>query len=418
MIILGLLLALTHIDVAKLSGVVSPASAGYIVRSIQKAESDGAECLIIELDTPGGLDEAMRTITKSVLNASVPVIIYVHPSGARCASAGVFIVYSSHAAAMTPGTNIGAAHPVSMGGKMDQSMEEKVVNDAVAYIKSLAQKTGRNIEWAEDVVRKSVSVTAEEALKLNVIDLIAEDLPELLQKLDNREVKVLSETLVLHTKGQETREVGWSFKETFLSRIANPTIAYILLMIGLWGIILEFSHPGAIFPGVFGGISLLLAFYALQILPVSFVGIGLIILAFGLFIMEALTPTYGPFALGGAASLALGSIMLIRTEASFLQISRPAIIIVVVATTSFFVFALSMAFKAMRKKPTTGRKGLIEEEGEVRMQIEPGKEGRVFILGELWKAKADEVIKVGEKVKVKDVKRLVLYVERTTEKEE
>ena len=291
-------------------------------------------------------------------------------------------------------------------------MEEKVVNDAVSYIKSIAKKRGKNEKWAEDAVRKSVSVTAEEALKLNIIDIIADDLPELLDKLDGREIKLESLTKVLHTKGQELREIQWAFRERFLSTLANPNIAYILLIIGLYGIILEFSHPGAIFPGVCGAISLILAFYAFQILPVNYAGVALIILAFGLFILEALTPTYGPLAIGGTVSLVLGSIMLIRAGIPFLEISRPIIITVVVVTASFFVFALSMAFKAMRRKPTTGEKGLIGEIAKVRDRIEPGKEGRVFVLGEWWKAESGETIEAGEKVRVIKVNRLVLKVER------
>ncbi|MCK4307025.1 nodulation protein NfeD, partial [candidate division WOR-3 bacterium] len=339
-----LLLLLNHIDIAKVSGVIHPPTAEYTLKAIKQAEEDGAECLIIELDTPGGLDESMREITKAVLNAKVPVIVYVYPSGARCASAGVFILLSSHIAAMTPGTNIGAAHPVAMGGgKMDETMKAKVENDAVAYIKSIAKKRGKNEEWAENAVRKSVSVTADEALELGVIDMIAENLEELLDKLDSLEVELESGTRVLNTKGESTKEIKWSFKEKFFSKIANPTIAYMLLMIGMWGIILEFSHPGTFIPGVVGGISLILAFYSFQILPINYAGVGLIILGFILFIMEALTPTYGPLAIGGVISLALGSLMLIKVKAPFLQISRVSIIVAVALTGSFFVFALAMA---------------------------------------------------------------------------
>ncbi len=407
-----LLLILSHIDIAKVSGVIHPPSAEYTLKAIKQAEKDGAECLIIELDTPGGLDEAMREITKAVLNAKVPIIVYVYPSGARCASAGVFILLSSHIAAMAPGTNIGAAHPVAMGGKMDETMKEKVENDAIAYIKSIAKKRGKNEEWAENAVRKSVSVTAEEALELGVIDIVAENLEELLNKIDGQEVEIDGETKALHTEGQETKEIKWSFKENFFSKIANPTIAYMLLMIGLWGIILEFSHPGTFIPGVVGGISLILAFYSFQILPINYAGVGLIVLGFILFIMEALTPTYGPLAIGGVVALALGSLMLIKVDAPFLQISRASIITVVALTGSFFVFALAMAFRTMRRKPITGKRGLVGEIGEVKDRIEPGRDGRVFIAGEWWKAIADETIEVGEKVRVVEVNRLTLKVKK------
>ncbi len=408
-----LLLLLNHIDIAKVSGVIHPPTAEYTLKAIKQAEEDGAECLIIELDTPGGLDESMREITKAVLNAKVPVIVYVYPSGARCASAGVFILLSSHIAAMTPGTNIGAAHPVAMGGgKMDETMKAKVENDAVAYIKSIAKKRGKNEEWAENAVRKSVSVTADEALELGVIDMIAENLEELLDKLDSLEVELESGTRVLNTKGESTKEIKWSFKEKFFSKIANPTIAYMLLMIGMWGIILEFSHPGTFIPGVVGGISLILAFYSFQILPINYAGVGLIILGFILFIMEALTPTYGPLAIGGVISLALGSLMLIKVKAPFLQISRVSIIVAVALTGSFFVFALAMAFRTMRRKPITGKRGLIGETGEVKERIEPSLEGRVFVTGEWWKAISDESIEVGEKVRVVEVNRLTLKVKK------
>ncbi len=408
-----LLLLLNHIDIAKVSGVIHPPTAEYTLKAIKQAEEDGAECLIIELDTPGGLDESMREITKAVLNAKVPVIVYVYPSGARCASAGVFILLSSHIAAMAPGTNIGAAHPVAMGGgKMDETMKAKVENDAVAYIKSIAKKRGKNEEWAENAVRKSVSVTADEALELGVIDIIADNLEELLDKLDSLEVELESGTQVLNTKGESTKEIEWSFKEKFFSKIANPTIAYMLLMIGMWGIILEFSHPGTFIPGVVGGISLILAFYSFQILPISYAGVGLIVLGFILFIMEVLTPTYGPLAIGGVISLALGSLMLIKVKAPFLQISRVSIIVAVALTGSFFVFALAMAFRTMRRKPITGKRGLVGETGEVKERIEPSLEGRVFIAGEWWKAIADETIEVGEKVRVVEVNRLTLKVEK------
>lgn len=407
-----LLLIFTQVKVAKLDGIIHPPAAEYILRVIEQAEQEKAECLIIELDTPGGLDEAMREITKAILNVKIPIIVYVYPSGARCASAGVFILLSAHIAAMTPGTNIGAAHPVALGQKMEKEMKDKVENDAVAYIKSIAKKRGKNEEWAESAVRKSVSVTAEEALKLGIIDIIANNTAELLEKIDGCKVSIETDTCVLRTKGTSIKKIDWTFKERFFSKIANPTIAYILLMLGLWGIIIEFSHPGAIFPGVFGAISLILAFYSFQLLPINYAGIGLIILGFALFILEAITPTYGPLTIGGVASLALGSLMLVQVKAPFLQISRVSIIIVVAVTGSFFVFVLSMIFKSMRRKPVTGKRGFVGQIGEVKERIEPEKEGRVFAGGEWWKAIADETIEVGEKVRVVNVEGLVLKVQR------
>ncbi|MBI4722289.1 MAG: nodulation protein NfeD, partial [Candidatus Stahlbacteria bacterium] len=402
-----------HISVAKLEGVIHPPAAEYVLRAIEQSEKDKSECLIIELDTPGGLDDAMREITKLILNAKIPVIVYVHPSGARCASAGVFILLSAHIAAMTPGTNVGAAHPVAMGQKIEGEMKDKVENDAVAYIKSIAKKRGKNVKWAEEAVRKSVSVTDEEALELGIIDIRANNLQELVDSLDGRSVATETDTLILHTKGSTTKSIESTFKERFFSKIANPTIAYILLMLGLWGIILEFSHPGATFPGVFGGISLILAFYSFHLLPINYAGVGLIILGFGLFILEAITPTYGPLSIGGVASLTLGSIMLVRVKAEFLQIDRIAIIIAVVLTGSFFVFVLYKIFSTMKRKPITGKRGLTGQIGVVREKIELNKEGKVFIVGEWWNAIADETIEVGEKVKIIAIEGLTMKVSKS-----
>lgn len=400
------------INFAKFDGIVHPASSGYISRAIEQAERDNAECLIIELDTPGGLDESMRDITKAILNAKIPVITYVYPSGARCASAGVFILYASHFSAMTPGTNIGAAHPVSVGGKMGEDSKTKAVNDAVAYIKSIASKRGKNEYWAEEAVRKSVSITAEEALRDTVIDFVVSNIKELIDSLDGKEVELENGKVVLNTKGKEIKEIKLSFKESFLSKIANPNLAYILLMIGIWGLILEFSHPGAVLPGVLGGISLLLAFYAFQILPISYIGLGLIILGFGLLILEVITPTTGPLTIGGVISMVLGSMMLFKVKESFLSISWVSIVVVVGAITAFFVFAFSAAVRAMKRKPTTGRRGLTMETGKVKEKIEPGKGGRVFVIGEWWNATADETIEVGEKVRILSVDGLSIKVEK------
>jgi len=273
-ILLFLALLFNHVDVAQLEDAIGPMTASYAIRAIEEAERDGAECLIIELDTPGGLDESMRDIIKSILNARVPVVIYVHPAGARDASAGVFITLAAHIAAMTPGTNIGAAHPVAMGGEMPDEAKEKAVNDAVAYIKSLANKRGRNERWAEDAVRKSVSITAEEALKLNVIDIIADDVDELLDKIDGMQVDVGGEMKTLSTKGQTTREIPQTFRERFFSVISNPNIAYILFILGIYGLIFELSRPGTFIPGVVGAISLILAFFALRLLPINYAGLA------------------------------------------------------------------------------------------------------------------------------------------------
>jgi membrane-bound serine protease (ClpP class) len=400
------------IKIAKIEGVINPPTASYMLRAIKTAEKEGSECLIFELDTPGGLDKSMRKVTKSILNATLPIIVYVSPQGARCASAGVFILLSSHIAVMAPGTNIGAAHPVALGKEMPKEMKKKVENDAVAYIRSIAKKRGKNEEWAEEAVRKSVSITAEEAEEKGVIDFVAQDVKEVIEKIDGWEVNIGEEVRTLNTKDKKIEKITWTMKEKFLSKITNPTIAYILLTLGLWGIILEFSHPGAIFPGVFGGISLLLAFYALHLLPVNYAGVGLIILGFILFILEALTPTYGPLSIGGVISLVLGSFMLIEGGVPFLQVSRLSIFIVTGITASFFVFILTMIFRTMRKKPLIGMRGFIGKKGVVKEKITPEKKGRVFINGEWWNAVADEIIEVDEEVEVIKINHLTIKVKK------
>ncbi|MCK4329318.1 nodulation protein NfeD [candidate division WOR-3 bacterium] len=410
MLVFLVLLSLSPIYSAKIDGIIEPMSSDYSKRCIEIAEENESP-LIIELDTPGGLDEAMREIVKAELNADVPVIVYITPSGARAASAGVFITLASHIAAMTPGTNIGAAHPVSIGQQqVGEEMAEKVVNDAVAYIRSIAEKRGRNADWAEEAVRKSVSITEREALDIGIIDLIVESREELLLRIDGMEVEVSGRKEILRTEGREVVEIKKTFRERFFSKLANPNLAYIFLILGIYGLILEFSRPGTYIPGVFGAICLLLAFFAFRMLPINYVGLGLIILSAIFFVLEVLTPTYGPLAIGGVVSLVLGSIMLIRSEAEFLQISIPLIITTAILVGGFFMFALGMAFSAMRRKPTTGGKGIIGQLGKVTKKIE--KEGVISVSGELWNAESDEVIEKGEKVEVVGIMGLTLKVRR------
>ena len=410
MIGLIFLISLSPVYVAKVEGIIEPMAASYIVRCIDIAEQNSSP-LIIELDTPGGLDEAMRDIVKAILNTKIPVIVYVAPSGARAASAGVFITLAANVAAMTPGTNIGAAHPVNIGGgQVDETMAEKMVNDAVAYIKSIAEKRGRNIEWAEKAVRKSVSVTEKEALELGIIDLIADSRDELVSLIDGMEIDLPYGKQKIVTEDREVSLIPQTFRERFFSKIANPNLAYIFLILGIYGLILEFSRPGTFIPGVVGAICLVLAFFAFRMLPINYAGVALIVLSAIFFILEVLTPTYGPLAIGGVTSLILGSIMLIRSEADFLQISIPLIITTSILVGGFFLFALGMAFKAMRKKPTTGDRGIIGEIGGVRKKID--NEGVVLVSGELWNATSDEVIEKGEKVVVTGIDRLTLKVKR------
>lgn len=402
----------SKVHLLKISGIVNPVMAEFISREIGVATREGADALVIELDTPGGLDLAMRDIVKAVMASSVPVVVYVAPSGARAASAGVFITLSAHVAAMAPGTNIGAAHPVALGrGQgMDKTMEEKVVNDAVAYIRGIASKRGRNADWAEKAVRESVSITAEEALKLGVIDLIAKDLEGLLKAIDGRKVDTVLGEKVLDVKDAEviTREMGWRLK--ILDTISNPNVAYILMMIGLAGLYFELSNPGAILPGVIGVISLILAFYAFQTLPVNYAGVLLVLLAVILFIMELYITSYGLLTLGGIVSLALGSLMLFESPFPYLRVSLSVLLPTLISISLFFIVAIWLAVKARLSKPITGMEGLIGEEGMAETDLTP--EGKVFVHGELWDAMGEESIRKGERVKVKGIKGLRIIVEK------
>lgn len=409
--------------IGKIEGIVGPITASYVTRTIQKAEDEKAEVLIFLIDTPGGLDEAMRDIIKEELNASIPIVIYVHPSGARDASAGVFITLAAHIAAMTPGTNIGAAHPVAIGpgGRggdeeqgIDETMMEKMTQDAAAYIRSIAEKKNRNVNWAEDAVRKSVSATAEEALKLGIIDFIAESVDELLEKIDGMEVELVGFTKKLNTKVVVKKEIPMTWREELLKMISNPNIAYILFILGFYGLIFEITHPGAIIPGLLGALFLVLAFFAFQTLPINYTGVGLIILGIAMFVMEVLTPTYGPLTLGGIVAMTLGSLMLLNTNVPFLQISKSIIIAAVGTTAAFFLFALGAVIKAMKRKPATGKEGLIGEIGTAESDIN-STEGKVFIHGEYWNAESSEMIKEGEKVEVLEVERLKLKVKKREE---
>jgi membrane-bound serine protease (ClpP class) len=400
-----------HAAVIKINDVITPAIADYISRSIEQATKEKAVCLIIQMDTPGGLDLSMRDIIKDIMNAEIPVIVYVGPSGARAASAGAIITIAADIAAMAPSTNIGAAHPVAVGGgKMDRTMAEKVVNDAVAYVKSIAQKKGRNVDWAVRAVRDSVSIPETEALKLKVIDLIAKDLNELLEKIDGKTVEKPKGVIKLATKGLKIQELEMGFRQRFLATLSNPNIAYILMMIGLVGLYFELAHPGAIFPGVIGGISLILAFFAFRTLPVNYAGVLLIILGVFLFVAEVKIASYGLLTMGGLISLAIGSIMLFDSPAPFLRASFTVIIPTVLATAAFFIFVVAAALKAQLARPTTGSEGIVGEIGVAKTRLAP--EGKVFVHGEWWNAYADEGIEPEEKVRVLKNEGLKLKVER------
>jgi membrane-bound serine protease (ClpP class) len=398
--------------VIEVEGIINPATAKFIIESIDQAGKEGAQCLIIELDTPGGLMDSMRNIVKKILTSNIPIIVYVGPSGARAASAGVFITLSAHIAVMAPSTHIGAAHPVTLGaeGKESKTMTDKIVNDTVSYIKTIAKTRGKNVDWAEKAVRKSVSITEEEALKQNVIDMISPDLQDLLSRLDGKVIKFDGVSRTLLTKGVTPKRVQMSWRYRLLDTISNPTIAYILLMLGIYGIFFELSNPGAILPGVVGGIFLILAFYALQMLPINFAGLALILFAIILFIAEVKVVSHGLLAVGGVISLLLGSLMLIETPTEYMKISLSVIIPAVLVSAAFFTFAVTKAIKARLAKPTTGTEGLVGEIGTASTPIAP--EGKVSIHGEFWNATSDQKIDVGERVQVIEMTNLRLKVKK------
>jgi len=400
-----------QVDVIKINDAITPATADFISKSIEQAVKNRAECLVIQMDTPGGLDMSMRDIIKDIMNADIPVVVYVAPSGARAASAGVFITLASDIAAMAPGTNIGAAHPVAVGGgEMDRTMSEKVVNDAVAYIQSIAEKKGRNVKWAEQAVRESVSITEKEALKIKIIDLIAKDMTDLLEKIDGKTIEKSRGKIKLATKGLKTNVMEMGFRQRFLAVLSNPNIAYILMMIGLAGLYFELSNPGAIFPGVIGGICLILAFFAFRTLPVNYAGVLLILLGVFLFVAEIKVASYGLLTIGGLVSLTLGSIMLFESPIPALRASLTVIIPTVLFTAAFFFFAVTMVVKAHMAKPATGSEGLMGEIGVAQTRLSP--EGKVFVHGEFWNAYTDEAIEAREKIRVLKAEGLKLKVEK------
>ena len=397
-----------QVNLVTIDGPIGPITARIIAQAIDASVEDSAEALVIELNTPGGLDESMRIITRKILNSEVPVIVYVAPSGSRAASAGVFITLSAHIAAMAPGTNMGSAHPVAIGGQMDSTMAEKVVNDAAAYIRSIASRRGRNEEWAEESVRESISATEYEALKLNVIDLVVDNVRALLDSCDGRTVTLPSGEKVLDTREIEVKRAEISVRDKILQVITNPTIAYILLTLGMWGLFFELSNPGAIFPGIVGGICLILAFFALQTLPINYAGLLLMILALILFILEVKIVSHGALAIGGIISMVMGSLLLFESPLPYMRVSLVVIVTIVAGTALFFLVAIGLALRARKRKVTTGGRGLMGEVGVARSALKP--EGDVFIHGEIWSAEADQPIKKGEKVVVTAVEHLTLKV--------
>ncbi len=397
----------------KIDGAINPASASFIERGIEIAVEKNAECLIIQLNTPGGLLTSTRIIVSAILESKIPIVVYVSPSGAHAGSAGVFITMAAHIAAMAPGTNIGAAHPVDLQGKMDTVMSEKATNDAAAFIRSIAEKRNRNLTWAEEAVRKSQAITETEALDTNVIDLTAKNIDDLLVQIDGKHIETVNGIKTLHTKGAriEPMEMGWA--ERLLDLLSDPNIVYILFMLGTYGLMFELYNPGSIFPGIVGVISLILAFYSMHTLPINYAGLALMIFGIILFLLEIKIVSHGMLAIGGAVSLFLGSIMLIRTSSilEFVEISWFVIVASVALTTFFFVFLLGLGLKVQRKKPVTGIEGLIGEIGETITLMNP--EGTVRVHGEFWQAESTSGrIAKGEHVRVLEIQNLKLRVEQ------
>ena len=392
-------------------GSINPGLAEFIVQGIRLAERENAEALVIELDTPGGLDTSMRQIVQNISNAKVPVVVYVYPRGARAASAGVFITMAANVAAMAPGTNIGAAHPVSIGmGKTDKTMEKKLVNDMVAHGRSLANERGRNADWMEKAVRQSVSIPATDALKLKVVDLLADNLEDLLAKINGRKVEVGGKQLILRTTGAPVKEIPEGLRFRILKHIADPNIAFILMMVGLAGLYFEFAHPGAVLPGVIGAICLLLAFFAFQALPINFIGILLILLAFIFFILEFKVISYGLLSVAGLVSLFLGGMMLFRGGEGGVDISWSVLIPTVAIISLFFILVAGIVFRSHLLRSMTGAAGMVGERGVVYTPLNP--EGQVFVHGEYWQAVSDEPVAKGEAVVVLEVVDLKLRVRR------
>ncbi|MBI1343515.1 MAG: nodulation protein NfeD [Terrimonas sp.] len=394
-----------------IDGTINPVTSDYIQRGIDKAARENAACLVIQLNTPGGLLKSTRVIVSSILDAPLPVVVYVSPNGAHAGSAGVFITMAGHIAAMAPGTNIGAAHPVSMQ-QMDPVMNEKATNDAAAFIRTIAQNRNRDTIWAEKAVRYSLSITAKEALEQNIIDLVAVDIPDLLRKIDGKIIETRTGAKTLHTADAsvETEKMTWI--ENLLNILADPNIAYILMMLGFYGLLFELYSPGAIFPGVIGGICIILAFYAMHTLPVNYAALALILFGILLFILEIKIISHGLLSIGGTIALLMGSLMLIRKESSleFVQLSKAIVIPAVAVTAAFFLFVVTMGIRAQKRQPVTGMEALMNGWGTALESFE--QTGNVMIAGEIWQAESrGGTIEKGQKIKVTGRKKFLLFVE-------
>ena len=407
--------AVPVVDVLHLDGVIAPATSHYVTRGLRQAERDGAAALLIEIDTPGGLLKSMEDIAKAMLNTGMPTVVYVYPSGSRAASAGVFITYAATIAAMAPTTHLGAAHPVGVGGVggggEDKTMIAKVTNDAVAEIRGFAARRGRNPDWAEKAVRESVSITETQALSLHVIDLIADTPNDLMSKIDGREVSTATGKRILRTANARLVDIPMDLTERFLGLLSDPNVGFVLMTLAIYGLIFELSNPGSVFPGVIGGIALILALASFAVLDVNVAGLLLIGFALVLFIADIKVPSHGILTAGGLASFVMGSLLLTERQAPYLRISLVLILVMAGLTAAFFAFAVGAGIRAQKQRVQTGREGLVGAVGVARSELAP--EGTVFVQGELWSAEsADGVIPSGERVRVTRVDGLRLRVRK------
>jgi membrane-bound serine protease (ClpP class) len=400
----------------EIEGVISPVTLRLVGIAIDRAQAERANALVIQLDTPGGLERSMRAIVQRMMNAEVPVVVYVAPTGARAASAGVFITMAAHVAAMAPATNIGAASPVMVGGgTADKTMMKKIENDAAAFIRTVALERGRNADWAEKAVREAVAITERDALKLKVIDLIADSVPDLLEKIDGRVIKLPKGPVTLATKGAPVRPIEIGFRDRFLNVITDPNVAYVLMMLGMLGLFFELSNPGVILPGVIGGISLILAFFAFQSLPINYAGLLLILFGIVLLIAEIKIVSHGVLAIGGMVSMALGSLMLFDAPEVGFRVSWWVIGPTVAATGGLFLFVVAAGVRALGRPPSTGAEGLVGRTATVRERL--GPEGQVMVSGEIWRAVAEgEPLEPGAQVRIVGVDGLTLRVAKAEAK--
>ncbi|MCX7760012.1 MAG: nodulation protein NfeD [Hydrogenothermaceae bacterium] len=409
-LLLLLNVAKAEIILANWNDAITPVAADYIKRVVDTAEKKRACVVILTLDTPGGLDTAMRDIIKSISNTPIPFVVYVYPKGARAASAGAIITVASDVAVMSPMSNIGSASPVSMEGRdIEETMKKKVINDMVAFVKSVALEKGRNPEVIEKMITESINLTAKEAVDKKVVDFIAMDINDLIDKLEGRKVKKLGKEIVLNVKNQPITEVELNFKEVLLKVLSNPTVAYFLLMIGFYGIFFELYNPGSIIPGTVGAISLALALYSLNIISVNWLGLILILLGILFFVIELITPTFGGIAIAGIISLFIGSVILVSPESPYGDISLSIIIPTVIFSALFFLIVAYLGLKAQREKPKTGEETIVGKEAVAYTDIDG--QGYVMVDGELWKAISDKKIEKGKKVRILNAEGLTLKVE-------